>query len=90
MTRNALALALAITAAACGSPKGGATAPAKPVSADAWAVVNGTEITREEVEKAYRRAAPAAEPKTSSSTGTPEESSGGSDSAPQTGVLGCS
>src|SRR6187200_3182564 len=59
MTRNAIALALAITAAACGSPKGGATAPAKPVSADAWAVVNGTEITRDEVEKAYRRAAPA-------------------------------
>jgi len=59
MTRIALALALAVTAAACGSPKSGATAPAKPVSADAWAVVNGNEITRDEVEKAYRRAAPA-------------------------------
>ncbi len=28
-----------------------------PVSADAWAVVNGREIKRDEVEKAYRRAA---------------------------------
>ncbi|HEX8027091.1 MAG TPA: SurA N-terminal domain-containing protein [Vicinamibacterales bacterium] len=60
MTRFALALALAFTAAACRPSTGGATtASSKPVSADAWAVVNGTEITREDVEKAYRRAAPA-------------------------------
>jgi peptidyl-prolyl cis-trans isomerase SurA len=45
-----LLLALAGMAGAC---QGKPAAP--PVSADAWAVVNGREITREDVEKAYRR-----------------------------------
>jgi peptidyl-prolyl cis-trans isomerase SurA len=44
------ALALAGLAGACQSKPA-----APPVSADAWAVVNGREITRAEVEKAYRR-----------------------------------
>ncbi len=45
-----LLLALAGVAGACQ-----AKPAAPPVSADAWAVVNGREITREDVEKAYRR-----------------------------------
>jgi len=45
-----LALALAGLAGGCQSKP-----VAPPVSADAWAVVNGREIKREEVEKAYRR-----------------------------------
>jgi len=45
-----LLLALAAAAAACQSKPA-----APPVSADAWAVVNGREITRQDVEKAYRR-----------------------------------
>ena len=50
--RLALVLLLALTgaAAACQSKPA-----APPVSADAWAVVNGREITRQDVEKAYRR-----------------------------------
>ena len=40
---------------ATGTPPASQTAP----SANAWAVVNGHEITRDDVEKAYRRAAPA-------------------------------
>jgi peptidyl-prolyl cis-trans isomerase SurA len=47
-----LALALAGVAAACRS-----TPATPPASADAWATVNGREIKREEVEKAYRRSA---------------------------------
>ena len=43
-------LVLAGLAAACQSKPA-----APPVSADAWAVVNGREITREDVERAYRR-----------------------------------
>ena len=43
-------LALAGLGAACQSKPA-----APPVSADAWAVVNGHEITREAVDKAYRR-----------------------------------
>ena len=39
--------------AACRS--GGATAPAPPVTADTWAVVDGRQITRDDVDKAYRR-----------------------------------
>jgi peptidyl-prolyl cis-trans isomerase SurA len=39
--------------AACRS--GGVTAPAAPVSADTWAVVDGRQITRDDVDKAYRR-----------------------------------
>jgi peptidyl-prolyl cis-trans isomerase SurA len=45
-----LLLALAGLAAACQSKPA-----APPVSADAWAVVNGREITRGDVERAYRR-----------------------------------
>jgi peptidyl-prolyl cis-trans isomerase SurA len=48
---------LAVFALACRNTPG--TTASKPVSGDAWAVVNGQEITRDEVEKAYRRAAPA-------------------------------
>ena len=44
-----------IVAAAC-RPTSPAAAP--PPSATAWAVVNGHEISRDDVEKAYRRAAP--------------------------------
>ena len=54
MTRFALALLLTVLVAACRSTP----APAPAPSANAWAVVNGHEITRDEVEKAYRRAAP--------------------------------
>lgn len=45
-----LTLALAALGGACQSKPA-----APPVSADAWAVVNGREIKREDVEKAYRR-----------------------------------
>jgi peptidyl-prolyl cis-trans isomerase SurA len=48
-------------AAAC--RRASAPAPAaKPASADTWAVVDGREITREDVEKAYRRMADPARP----------------------------
>ncbi len=46
-----LSLALVGLAAACQSKPA-----APPVSANAWAVVNGREITRDDVDKAYRRA----------------------------------
>jgi len=60
MTRIAFVLALAILAAACRNDAPGAAAgTSKPPSGNAWAVVNGNEITRDDVEKAYRRAAPA-------------------------------
>lgn len=62
MTRIALALVLAVAMTACRSNTPGTTSSSKPVSGDAWAVVNGQEITRDEVEKAYRRAAPADQP----------------------------
>ena len=53
--RTILLLALAsAAAAACRSTP--ATPP--PASADTWAVVDGREIRRDEVEKAYRRTAP--------------------------------
>jgi parvulin-like peptidyl-prolyl isomerase len=48
-------LALTTVAGACQSPPRQAVPP--PVSQDVWAVVDGREIRREEVEKAYRRAA---------------------------------
>lgn len=55
MTKFGYALLLTLMAAACRSTPGAEPAP----SANAWAVVNGHEISRDEVEKAYRRAAPA-------------------------------
>src|SRR4029453_1885618 len=56
MTRFAIVLSLTALVAAC-RPAGGPAASPAP-SANAWAVVNGHEITRDDVEKAYRRAAP--------------------------------
>jgi peptidyl-prolyl cis-trans isomerase SurA len=50
------ALALVTLGTACQSKPA-----APPVSADAWAVVNGHEITRDAVEKAYRRNAQASQ-----------------------------
>jgi peptidyl-prolyl cis-trans isomerase SurA len=47
-------LALAAVAGACRSGPA-APPPPPPVSADVWAVVDGREIHRDEVEKAYRR-----------------------------------
>jgi peptidyl-prolyl cis-trans isomerase SurA len=52
-----LMLALAGLTAACQ-----AKPAAPPVSANAWAVVNGREITREDVDKAYRRNEQSAQP----------------------------
>jgi peptidyl-prolyl cis-trans isomerase SurA len=52
-----LTLALAGLTAACQSKPA-----APPVSADAWAVVNGKEITRQDVDKAYRRTDQGAQP----------------------------
>ena len=54
MTKFGYALLLTLLAAGCRSTPGSAPAP----SANAWAVVDGREISRDEVEKAYRRAAP--------------------------------
>ena len=53
MNRMLIVLALAGLAGACNS-----TPAAPTVSPDAWAVVDGRQIMREDVEKAYRRAAP--------------------------------
>jgi peptidyl-prolyl cis-trans isomerase SurA len=53
------ALALIGFAAACRSAP---ATPAPAVSADTWAVVDGRPITREEVEKAYRRTRDASQP----------------------------
>jgi peptidyl-prolyl cis-trans isomerase SurA len=52
-----LTFALAGLTAACGSKPA-----APPVSANAWAVVNGREITRDDVDKAYRRSDQNAQP----------------------------
>src|SRR6185295_10877011 len=55
-----LAVACAIAAGACQSkpaPPAAAAAP-PPVSQDVWAVVDGRQINREDVEKAYRRTVP--------------------------------
>jgi peptidyl-prolyl cis-trans isomerase SurA len=49
----------AVASLACGTTP---AAPAKEPSADAWAVVDGREITRQDVEKAYRRARDASTP----------------------------
>ena len=51
--RPALLLLLLPLIGAAGACQSKPAAP--PVSADAWAVVNGREITREDVERAYRR-----------------------------------
>lgn len=59
MTRLAIALLVTLVAAACGRPSGSAAGAPAP-SASAWAVVNGKEISKDDVEKAYRRNAPAA------------------------------
>src|SRR6185369_7874328 len=50
-----LLFALAAIAGACQSQPA-APPPPPPVSQDVWAVVDGREIRREDVEKAYRRA----------------------------------
>jgi peptidyl-prolyl cis-trans isomerase SurA len=55
------AAAAAIASFACGGSTPAAPAP-KPPSADAWAVVDGREITRQDVEKAYRRSRDASTP----------------------------
>ena len=47
-------LALATVAGACRSQPANPASP-PPVSEDVWALVDGREISREEVEKAYRR-----------------------------------
>ena len=54
--RRFSALLLAVMAGASGACRSKPAVP--PVSADAWAVVDGREIRRYAVEKAYRRAAP--------------------------------
>jgi hypothetical protein len=46
---------LAAAALASASCQQAAPAPAPPVSADTWAVVDSRAITRDQVEKAYRR-----------------------------------
>src|SRR5918994_5089121 len=54
-------LALAVTSLAAGCRS--TPAPqATPVSADTWAVVDGREIKREDVEKAYQRTGNASQP----------------------------
>jgi peptidyl-prolyl cis-trans isomerase SurA len=54
----ATALALACLAAACGETA--APPAAAPLSPDVWAVVDGREIRKDDVEQAYRRVAPPA------------------------------
>ena len=53
-------VALTLAAALLGACRGTGTTPgaAAPASASTWATVNGHDITRETVEKAYRREAP--------------------------------
>ena len=52
-----VALALSVIAVLAGCRSAGPAAQPAP-SANAWAVVNGREITKDEVDKAYRRMAP--------------------------------
>lgn len=54
-----IALASACLAPACRSTP---ETPAPPVSADTWAVVDGRQITRDDVESAYRRTEGASQP----------------------------
>lgn len=54
---------MAVTAAACrntATPAGGGAAP--PASPNTWATVNGRDISRDEVEKTYRRESAAQQP----------------------------
>lgn len=50
------------TTAACSKGNPSASAPATPVTADTWAVVDGHAITRDEVDKAYRRSRDTTQP----------------------------
>lgn len=56
------AIIAAILAAACRAAPSPSSAPASNVSADAWATVDGREITRQDVEKAYQRMRDPAQP----------------------------
>lgn len=56
----ALALAAACSAAACGGSKPAASSAS--ASENTWAVVEGREITRDQVDKAFRRSQQAAQP----------------------------
>src|SRR5690242_13701413 len=58
-----LLAALAATASgACNKGTSSASAPATSVSADTWATVDGHAISRDEVDKAYRRTRDVAQP----------------------------
>src|SRR5688500_3978013 len=54
-----IAVAAAALAAGCRSPS---SAPTASVSTDTWATVNGREITRDAVDKAYRRVREGSQP----------------------------
>ncbi len=58
MSRIAIALLVAASVAGCRGAAGTGPAAAPKPSAGAWAVVNGHEISKDDVDKAYRRAAP--------------------------------
>jgi peptidyl-prolyl cis-trans isomerase SurA len=65
LNRRRFALLYGLIAAACITAcqsKPPASAPAAAVSADTWAVVDGRQITRDEVEKAYRRSRDGSQP----------------------------
>ena len=54
--RRSLTLAAAVAVALLvGGCRSATTAPAPAVSSDTWATVDGREIKRDDVEKAYRR-----------------------------------
>jgi len=57
MFRVAVALSVIVLLAGCRGTAGGPASQPAP-SANAWAVVNGHEISKDEVDKAYRRMAP--------------------------------
>jgi len=54
-----IALSAVVVAAACRQT---ASTPAKTISADTWAVVDGHEITREQVERTFKRTRDSAQP----------------------------
>ena len=58
MSRIAIALLVAASVAGCRGAAGPGTAAAPKPSPNAWAMVNGHEISKDDVDKAYRRAAP--------------------------------